>query len=216
MTTISVFCPTPLLTVTIESSLDGAPELHIHAGGQGFWVARMVARLGVPVTLCAPLGGDTGRLLKELMAQENVTLRTVAIGGVTGSYVHDRRTGERVEICRVEGSRLTRHEYDDLFNATFAAAMDSKLLVLTGQFPSPVVPAAMFKRLARDLRANGRLVVADLTGEDLEEALAGGLDALCFSDEEMVQQGLTKSEDLQQLTAGMESIAKRGDRKSVV
>jgi 1-phosphofructokinase len=216
MTAITVFCPTPLLTVTIESSLNGGPELHIHAGGQGFWVARMVARLGVPVTLCAPFGGDTGRLLKELMAQENVTLRAVSMAGVNGSYVHDRRTGERVEICRVEGSRLTRHEYDDLFNAAFAAAMDSQLLVLTGQFPVPVLPAAVFKRLARDLRANGRLVAADLTGDDLKEALAGGVDTLCFSDEEMVQQGIAESENPQQLTAGMEAIANRGAKQVIL
>jgi 1-phosphofructokinase len=69
---ITIFAPTPLLTVTMEAKSDGRAELHIHAGGQGFWVARMIARLGERVTLCTPLGGDTGRLLKTLMADEGV------------------------------------------------------------------------------------------------------------------------------------------------
>lgn len=60
--TIAVFSPTPLLTVTIEARSDGGPELHVHAGGQGFWVARMIARLGEPVALCAPFGEDAGTL----------------------------------------------------------------------------------------------------------------------------------------------------------
>jgi 1-phosphofructokinase len=66
--TVAVFSPTPLLTVAIEARSDAQSELHIHAGGQGFWVARMIARLGVPVMLCAQLGGDTGRLRKTLIA----------------------------------------------------------------------------------------------------------------------------------------------------
>src|SRR5207248_2235761 len=96
---IAVFSPTPLLTVTIEAKPDDRPELHIHAGGQGFWMARMVARLGVPVTLCAPIGGDTGRLIKTRITDEEVRLCPVEIAGANGSYVHDRRSGQRVEIC---------------------------------------------------------------------------------------------------------------------
>ena len=38
---LAVFGPSPLLTVTIEPGAD-RPEVHLHAGGQGFWVARLV------------------------------------------------------------------------------------------------------------------------------------------------------------------------------
>src|SRR5690606_30991222 len=86
---VAVFSPTPLLTVTVEAAPDGRPELHVHAGGQGFWVARMVARLGVPVTLCAPFGGDTGRLIKVLVADEGVRAAGPDVAGANGSYVHD-------------------------------------------------------------------------------------------------------------------------------
>ncbi len=39
------------------------PEVHVHAGGQGFWVARMAAKLGAEVALCCALGGEPGRVL---------------------------------------------------------------------------------------------------------------------------------------------------------
>ncbi|HMC64599.1 MAG TPA: PfkB family carbohydrate kinase [Gemmataceae bacterium] len=213
---IAVFSPTPLLTVTIEARSDGGPELHIHAGGQGFWVARMVARLGVPVTLCAPFGGDTGRLLKTLVAAEDVQLCGVEIAGSNGSYVHDRRSGERVEICSVEGAKLNRHEADDLYGATFAAALDSGLLVLTGQYPVPVVPSKVYRRLAHDLRENGRRVIADLSGDDLAEALHGGIDVLSFSHEELVRQGYAGSDRPEELVAGLDALQQRGATQIIV
>jgi 1-phosphofructokinase len=213
---IVVFSPTPVLTVTIETRPDDVPDLHVHPGGQGFWVARMIARLGVDVTLCAPLGGDTGRLLKTLIPDERIRLVGTDIAGANGSYVHDRRTGERVEICCVPGSKLTRHEYDDLYNATFTAAMNAGLLVLTGQYPSPVVPANVFQRLAHDLRANGKTVLADLSGDDLTEALQGGVDVLCFSHEELLREKLARSHETPELIAGLETLCRRGAQHIVL
>lgn len=56
---IAVFAPSPLLTVTIEAGTD-RPEVHLHSGGQGFWVARLAATLGAEVTLCCALGASRG------------------------------------------------------------------------------------------------------------------------------------------------------------
>jgi 1-phosphofructokinase len=207
---VTVFCPTPVLTVTIEADSKGEPELHLHAGGQGFWIARMIARLGVSASMCAPIGDDTGRLLKPLIAGENVDLRAVPISGVNGAYVHDRRQGHRVEICRVKGSPLTRHEFDDLYNATFTSAMNSGFLVLAGQFPQAVVPRDVYRRLAGDLRANGCVIIADLAGDDLEEALKSGIDLLCFSHEEILKHGGASSNKEQDLVAGLRALEAKG------
>lgn len=187
---VAVFSPAPLLTVTIESGADGRPELHLHAGGQGFWVARMVARLGVPVTLCAPFGGDPGRVLRTLVEAEDVVARVVETNAPNGSYVHDRRGGERIEICAIPGEPLTRHEVDDLYNASLVVGLNAGVAVLAGQ-PFPVVPPETYRRLARDLRANGCLVVADLSGADLEQCLLGGVDVLKISHEQVLDSGLS-------------------------
>jgi 1-phosphofructokinase len=57
---ILVFTPSPVLTITVEAWPDGAAETHLHAGGQGVWVARLLARLGVGVLVCGPFGGEAG------------------------------------------------------------------------------------------------------------------------------------------------------------
>jgi hypothetical protein len=38
---VLVFAPAPLLTITIERRGED-PDVHLHAGGQGFWLARMI------------------------------------------------------------------------------------------------------------------------------------------------------------------------------
>jgi 1-phosphofructokinase len=92
---LAVLAPTALLTITLEPGTHGEPELHIHAGGQGFWIARMTTRLEIPTVLCAPLGGETGRVLHTLIRAEGVVLRPVRVAAANGSYVHDRREGTR-------------------------------------------------------------------------------------------------------------------------
>lgn len=74
---ICIFSPSPLYTVTIEAGPDDRAEVHFHAGGQGVWVARMVACLGSPVTLCAPFGGESGVVLRTLIEAGQITVRPV-------------------------------------------------------------------------------------------------------------------------------------------
>ena len=58
---VCVFDPSPILTVTIEAANDdGDAEIHLHAGGQGFWIARLLAELDVDVVLCGAFGGESG------------------------------------------------------------------------------------------------------------------------------------------------------------
>ena len=59
-TSVAVLAPTPTLMVSVGRRPDGGPEVTFHAGGQGFWVARIIAELGVNAILCAALGGRAG------------------------------------------------------------------------------------------------------------------------------------------------------------
>src|SRR5262249_42895873 len=120
------------------------------------------------------------------------------------------------EICSVEGAKLNRHETDDLYDATLAAALNSRLLVLTGQFPAPVVASNVYRRLAHDLTENGRQVVADLSGDDLAEALHGSVDVCCFSHEGLVPQGYARDGRPEELVAGLNTLQQRGAKQIIV
>jgi 1-phosphofructokinase len=207
---VAVFAPSPVLTVTIERDADGAPELHVHAGGQGVWVARMAASLGGRVTLCVSLGGETGQVLRGLLAGKEIRLSISRSAGVNGSYVHDRRSGDRRAIVEIPGDVLSRHEADDLYGKTVLAALESGVLVLTGPQDAEAIGGEVYERLARDARQNGVPVVADLTGDALAGALAGGISLLKISDEELRSKGLWGDGAPADIFEGMAKLQARG------
>jgi fructose-1-phosphate kinase PfkB-like protein len=69
-----VFVPAPRLTVTIELR-GGAPDIHLHPGGQGVWQARMLQAMDTPVVLCAVFGGETGQVARQLLADSDLITR---------------------------------------------------------------------------------------------------------------------------------------------
>jgi 1-phosphofructokinase len=152
--TVVVFAPSPLLTVTIEDRA-GQPDIHVHAGGQGVWQARMISTFDVPVVLCAALGGEPGDVLEHLMPSEGVRLHAVRVQTRNGGYVHDRRTGEREPIAEAAGGPLDRHRLatDLAANGCRVAADlsgDRLDAVLAGE---PVVLKVSHEELIADGRA---------------------------------------------------------------
>ncbi len=198
---VSVFAPSPLLTVTIEPGAD-RPEVHLHPGGQGFWVARMAANLGAEVVLCSALGGEPGRVLWGLLENEPVTLRAADARTPNGVYVHDRRTGQRSEVVAVDSRPLARHAADELYGIALAAGLDADVVLVTGCWPTDLIEADLYRRLVTDLRSNGRPVIADLTGPPLRATLGAGVELLKLSDEEVVAAGLAPGGSTGELVAG--------------
>ena len=111
----------------------------------------------------------------ESVATPVIEVRDIACSGASGSYVHDRRSGRRRSIAEIAEAPLTRHEVDDLYDITLVSALDGRTLVLAGPQSPGTVPGVVYRRLASDAQANGVPVIADITGEPLSEALAGGM-----------------------------------------
>src|SRR5512144_1660930 len=122
---VAVFGPHPLLSITIEAmTSEGGDDIHVHAAGQGVWVARMAAELGAHAVLCGFIGGETGVALRPLLEQLPIELRLVETSQASGCYLHDRRSGERVPLAQSASLPPSRHEIDDLFSVSCATALD--------------------------------------------------------------------------------------------
>ena len=212
---LAVFAPSPLLTVTIESGTD-RPEVHLHAGGQGFWVARLATTLGAEVTLCCALGGEPGRVLGALIEAEPITLRAAAGGTPNGVYIHDRRGGARVEVVSVDSRPFERHATDELYGIALGAGLDADLTMVTGCQPRDIVAADLYRRLVSDLRANGKPVIADVTGPPLRATLEGQIELLKLSDEELVSEHYAASESPADIVAGAQRLHAAGARHVLV
>ncbi|WP_185984567.1 1-phosphofructokinase family hexose kinase [Aureimonas mangrovi] len=207
---ICVFAPWPLFTITIESLTDKGDEVYFHAGGQGVWVARMIVGLGHRSMLVGPFGGEQHHVIEALARAEGLGLRPVPVKGANGGYINDRRGGERHEIANVAPPTLDRHEIDDLHNATLTEAIRCGTAVITGTPDNEVLPADLYPRLVKDLRANDVIVVADIAGTVLD-AVDEGLTLLKVSHEELHEAGLAEGDDIASLSRALHSLRDKAE-----
>jgi 1-phosphofructokinase len=185
---VAVFGPHPMLEITIEPlTSEGGDEIHLHAAGQGLWVARMAAELGAETHLCGFIGGEVGTVLRPLLESLPIELRLVETGAESGVFIHDRRSGERVPLAQAASMPPSRHEVDDLFSVTIATALDADVLALGGPYPGEALPLEIYGNLVADVRGNGTPVVVDLSPPRLDSALEGGPDLVKINDWELAK-----------------------------
>lgn len=182
--------PVLYLTVTVELSSAETDEVHIHPGGQGFWVARMLKHLDERPLLCGPVGGEAGKVFLGLLGQFGMDVSPVEIAHRSPVVISDRRSGERKIVANSPTVSLERHEIDDLYGRFLDRSLSAGLSVVTGQ-SEEVFPVGFFRRLGHDLASSDVQVVADLHGPELWSFLEGGpIDILKVSHEDLRTDGL--------------------------
>lgn len=209
MADVVIFAPAPLLTVTLEDEA-GSPDIHVHAGGQGVWQARMLCTLGRDVAICAALFGETGRVVRHLLEDEGIEVHAVEHPGHGAAYVHDRRGGEREPVAELPGDALTRHDLDDLYALVLREAMNARVVLLSGPAADGILPADVYRRLAADLAAIGIPVVADLAGARLAAALAGGVHVAKVSQDELANTADLEGTSVPELVAAAKRLRGSG------
>jgi 1-phosphofructokinase len=176
----------------------------------------MATVLGADAVLCAPFGGETGAVLEHLLTSVSIGVRAIPMVQPSGSYIHDRRSGERREIWKAELGVIGRHELDELYSATLAEGLAAGVCVLTGTHLQDIIETDTFRRLAGDLAINGTRVVADLAGDALSSALGGGLYLVKMSDEELVRDGFAADPGADAIVDGIGRLLAAGAQNVVV
>jgi 1-phosphofructokinase len=212
---VAIFSPVPMLTIELEPADDHA-DIHLHAGGQGFWIARMVRALRAHPLLCGPFGGESGRALRALIEHEGVEARAVDMEHPNPSAVEDHRGDEASDVARSGFPVLGRHEIDELYTITVGAAIEAGTCVLAGTQNADVLPADVYRRLVADLTANGVHCIADLCGDPLRAALEGGPPLLKLSHEELEADGWARGSTVDDVVAGIDALREAGARDVVV
>lgn len=208
------------MSITIEAGNSPAtPEIHLHAGGQGVWIARMLALLGQRPVVCAPVGGEAGQALRGLAQAWDIELDAVLTDASSPAYVHDRRDGVREEIARSAVPALSRHEVDDLYARVLERALETGACVVTGRWAGMDVPVDFYTRLGADLAAAEVQVVGDLHGKELDAYIeAGRLHWLKVSAEDLAEDGALSAEDAgeNEVVAVASALVARGVRGVVI
>jgi 1-phosphofructokinase len=214
---VAIFSPNPMVSIAIESfSAEGGDDIHIHAAGQGVWVARMAAELGAQPVLCGFIGGEVGVVLRPLLEQMPIELRLVETAEASGAYIHDRRSGERRPVSQSAALPASRHEVDELFSVTVAAALDCDLLAVCGPYPDNTVPLDVYGGLVADAKANGVPVVVDLSSPRLDKALDGKPDVVKINDWQIAGFISDAVDTEERMRAAMERVQREGAESVIV
>jgi 1-phosphofructokinase len=213
---VAVLEPGPLLMVAVQEAPSGRPEVHLHAGGQGFWVARMAAEMGGEPVLCAPMGGRPGRLLPLLMEMDGVRVEAVECHRPSGVWISTGRDGDAASVAHARPPSLDRDEVDRLYNVTIAAGLNAGVAVLTGLSDAGVMPVEVYRRLAADLSANGATVVADVSAEALDSVLEGGVGVLKISHEGLIKAGRARDGSREAAAEAIEGLRRDGAAAVIV
>lgn len=214
---VAIFSPNPMISVAIESfSADGGDDIHVHPAGQGVWVARMAAELGAEPVLCGFIGGEVGTVLRPLLEEMPIEPRLVETTGASGIYIHDRRSGEREPVAQSAALPASRHEVDDLFSVTVAAALESDLLAICGPYPDNTVPLEIYGSLVTDVKANGVPVIVDLSTPRLDSALEGKPDLVKINDWQIAGFVDGPVDSAERMRGAMEQLGEKGAGAAIV
>jgi 1-phosphofructokinase len=207
---VTVFGPHPFLGITIERRGTDEDDIHVHPGGQGVWVSRMAGEMGADPVLCGFCGGETGALLRPLLEELPGEVRLIDTAVPSGSWVIDRRSGDREMIAHMWSDPPSRHEIDDLFSVTTASALNSEVLVVCGPVPPDALPNDIYERLVKDVRAHGTRVVVDLSPPRLDNALVGGPEVVKADEWQLAQLTGEDTRDPEKFRAAAEHVIERG------
>jgi 1-phosphofructokinase len=214
---VCVFSPGVRLTVTVEIGPRGE-EIHLHPGGQGYWLARSMERLGMRVVLCATVGGEVGDVVTPLL-RSHTGIELVAVEQAAPSPVtmYDRRSGTRTLIARSEPASIDRHAVDKLYSLTLAHAIGRGCCVLAGNIDTGTIPPAYYGRLGADLNTLGVPIIADLHGPELDEILGTAtVQLIKVSDEDLRDDGAISDDLVHGLGDAVDGLARRTAHDLVV
>ncbi|MFD5536898.1 1-phosphofructokinase family hexose kinase [Streptomyces sp. NPDC127079] len=214
-----------ILTVTLNTALDityrvGALRPHTshrvsdvteRPGGKGVNVARVLAALGHETTVTGFVGGATGAVVRERLAETaGVREALLPVAGATRRTIAvvDERTGDTTQlnepgpqIAPAEWGAFLDH-YEELLRGALAVA-------LCGSLP-PGVPVGAYATLIRTARSAGVPVLLDTSGEPLRRGVAARPDLVKPNADELAE--LTGSHDPSRAT---QDARRRGARAVV-
>lgn len=177
-----------IVTVTPNPSLDrtfDVPELavgevnravatHVHPGGKGINVSRVLALHGVATRAVLPLGGPDGLELAALLDALALDAHAVHVRGATRSNVAVVDAAGATTKVNAPGPVLSPDEVAALVEAvTGALGGSARWLVLAGSAPAGA-GADLYPRLVAAARARDVPVAVDASGAELAAAVAGG------------------------------------------
>lgn len=173
------------------------------AGGKGVNVARVLRQLQPQLDnapsplLIGFLGGATGRLCRELLAQEKLAGRWCDIAANTRicEVITEQKAPQKASVYNAAGPVIQPEERQQLRLLLNDALPHASALICTGSLARNL-PFDEYAHWINAARENGVLSLLDTQGPALSQAIAARPDIIKINRDELHQAGNSRDEDL--------------------
>lgn len=143
-------------------------------GGGGVNVSRAIHRLGGTSTLLYLGGGPPGAILDQLLTDEGLEPRRIAVEGWTREnlIVFEERSGQQFRFG-MPGPEIHEHEWQHSLQELRGLSPVPGYLVASGSL-APGMPDDFYRRVAGVAKEIGSRLVVDTSGEALRQIVGGG------------------------------------------
>lgn len=176
-----------IVTVTLNPSVDRTVEVpslrrggvhrvtteHVHAGGKGINVTRVLCAHGVRSRAVLPVGDGEGGQLLDMLTADGVEFVAVPVRAPARSNITVAEPDGTVTKINVPGRELSGVELDACSAAVLASAAEADWIVMGGSLPFGV-PDTCYAELIDRLRPTGVPVAVDTSGPALLAAVKAG------------------------------------------
>ncbi|GAB77602.1 fructose-1-phosphate kinase [Austwickia chelonae] len=169
-------------TVTVPALRPGdvhrAVFTRVDAGGKGVNVSRALARHGLSTRAALPLGGDSGKLMSDLLDGTGVDLIALpSAGEIRTNIAVVERDGTTTKVNEA-GPRYDLRRTESFIDTLMGACTASTTwFTCCGSLP-PGMPATIYAELTEQARSRGVRVAVDASGEALRQVIDAAPDLL--------------------------------------
>lgn len=147
-------------------------------GGKGVNVASFLRDFGFPVTVSGFLGKENAALFQTFFDRKAIINQFILIPGQTRinvKIIDDVQS--QVTDINFPGQSPSREDIAALYQTIDQLATDHDWFVLSGSLPAEV-PVSIYADLIKQLKAQGKTVVIDASGESFRQAIRSAPDAI--------------------------------------
>ncbi|MDE6424972.1 MAG: 1-phosphofructokinase [Ruminococcus sp.] len=153
-----------------ENSVNRADFQHLTAGGKGINISIILDRLGIETSALSFCGGETGRLLCNLLDKIGLSYSMVWLENqLTRINFKLKCDGAETEINGM-GTEIPPKILDKFISDLDGSINNNDILVLAGSIP-PSVPSDTYARIMKRLSRRNIRIVVDTSGKPLLEIL---------------------------------------------
>ncbi|MDD3279525.1 MAG: 1-phosphofructokinase [Lachnospiraceae bacterium] len=161
----------------IPDGLNRIKRVELDAGGKGINVSKTICELGGKSIATGFLGGNTGKIIENVLNQKNIENDFIWVEGETRTNTKVFSENGGVTELNEPGPVISEEHMNKLLEKLESYAGKDTLVVLAGSIPAGV-PKDIYAQIIKKVHAKGASVLLDADGEMFRKALEAGPDII--------------------------------------